>query len=38
MKVLVIESGKDPVAREIDGSLKSMQAVVGGYIQAFYPW
>ena len=38
MKVLVIEPGKDPVVREIDGNLKSMQAVVGGYIQAYYPW
>lgn len=38
MKVLVVEPGKNPVVRKIDGSLKSMQAVVGGYIQAFYPW
>lgn len=38
MKVLVIEPGKNPVVRGIDGSLKSMQAVVGGFIQAYYPW
>lgn len=38
MKVLVIEPGKDPVVRKIEGSLKSMQAVVGGFIQAYYLW
>lgn len=38
MKVLVIEPGKAPVVREIGGNLKSMQAVVGGFIQAYYPW
>lgn len=38
MKVLVIEPGKNPIVKEIDGSLKSMQAVVDGYIQAYYPW
>lgn len=38
MKVLVIAPDKEPVVQEIDGSLKSMQAVVGGYIQAYYPW
>lgn len=38
MKVLVIAPDKEPVVQDIDGSLKSMQAVVGGYIQAYYPW
>lgn len=38
MKVLVIEAGCQPMVKEIDGSLKSMQEVVGGYIQAIYPW
>lgn len=38
MKVLVIEAGCQPIVKEIDGSLKSMQEVVGGYIQAIYPW
>ena len=38
MKVLVVEPGKNPIVSEINGSLKSMQAVVGGYIQAYYPW
>ncbi len=33
IKVLVVEPGKDPYVQEIDGSLKSMQALVGGYIE-----
>lgn len=38
MLILVIESGKKPVEREIDGSLEVMQAIVGGYIQVLYPF
>lgn len=38
MRILLIEPEKRPVVREIDGSLKSMQEVVGGYIQAIYPY
>ena len=38
MCVLIVEPGKRPVAKEIDGSLKSMQNVVGGTIEAIYPW
>lgn len=38
MKVLIIAPEKEPVLCDIDGSLKSMQAIVGGYIQAYYPW
>lgn len=38
MKVLVIEPGKQPIAKEIGNTLKDMQAIVGGYIQAYYPW
>ena len=38
MKVLVIESGKQPVVKEIDNTLKDMQRMVGGYIQAYFPW
>lgn len=34
MKVLTFEPGKDPEYREIDGSLESMQEIVGGYIEA----
>ena len=38
MKVLVIEPVKSPVVKEIDSSLESMQKVVGGYIQALFPF
>lgn len=38
MKILKIEPGKHPVETEISGSLESMQAVVGGTIQAIYPF
>ena len=36
MKILKIEPGKPPEPMEIDGSLASMQALVGGTIQAVY--
>ena len=36
MRVLVVEPERRPEAREIDGSLESMQEVVGGLIQALY--
>lgn len=38
MKVLVIEAGRQPMVKEIEGSLRSMQEIVGGYIQPVYPW
>ena len=38
MQILVIEPERRPEVREIDGSLKSMQDVVGGWIQALYPF
>jgi len=38
MQILVVESGKSPVITEIDGSLKEMQKIVGGTIQAIYPF
>lgn len=38
MKVLVVEVGCQSMVKEIDGSLKTMQEIVGGYIQAIYPW
>ena len=34
----MIEPGKKPEVREIDGTLKSMQGIVGGLIQAIYPY
>ena len=38
MLVLVIEPGKVPETREITGSLQEMQNIVGGLIQAIYPF
>ena len=38
MKVLVVEARRQPMVKEIDGSLKAMQEIVGGYIQPVYPW
>lgn len=38
MRVLLVEPSKRPVLKEIDGSLKSMQEIVGGTIQAIYPF
>ena len=38
MRVLVVEPERRPEAREIDGSLRSMQEIVGGLIQPVYPF
>ena len=38
MFVLVVEPGKVPVAREINDSLREMQEIVGGRIEAIYPF
>lgn len=38
MTVLAVMPGKKPVRMELDGSLESMQAFVGGAIQAIYPF
>lgn len=38
MKVLMVEPGKSPYAAEIESGLKSLQAAVGGGIQAVYPY
>ena len=38
MKVLVIPPGRSPVTKEIPGGLASLQAEVGGPIQAVYPF
>lgn len=37
MKVLVFREGCNPAAEEIDGSLKSMQKIVGGNIECYQP-
>ena len=38
MKILQIEPNRIPVVKEIDGSLEAMQEVVGGLIQALFPF
>lgn len=38
IKILVVEPGKKPYAKEIDSSLKSLQHEVGGYIEGIYPF
>ena len=38
MRILKVESGKKPEAVEISDTLKAMQEVVGGPIQAVYPF
>lgn len=38
MKVLMVEPGKSPYEIEIAGGLESLQAAVGGDIQAVYPY
>ena len=38
MKVLIVEPLTEPYVKEIDSSLESMQSVVGGLIQAIYPF
>ena len=38
MNVLMVEPGKAPYETQIGDDLQSMQAFVGGYIQAVYPF
>ena len=38
MKILKVEPEKKPVELEINGDLESMQSLVGGLIQAIYPF
>lgn len=38
MKLLLVEPNAEPRAVEIDGSLAAMQSLVGGLIQAVYPF
>jgi len=38
MKILLIEPNKAPITTDIDSSLESMQNIVGGFIQAIYPF
>ncbi len=38
MLILVVEPGKVPESKNISGTLKEMQSIVGGYIEAIYPF
>lgn len=38
MLVLVVEPGQAPEPRNISGTLKEMQSIVGGYIEAIHPF
>lgn len=38
MRILVVEPGKEPGTQEIDGALSNMQKLVGGRIEAIYPY
>lgn len=38
MTILLIEPERNPRAAKIDGSLKSMQEIVGGMIEVIYPF
>ena len=38
MKVLIVEPGKRPIKADIDHTLHNLQQVIGGCIQAIYPW
>ena len=38
MQVVVVEPKKKPIVQDIDAGLESMQKIVGGSIQAIYPF
>ena len=38
MRVLIVEPMKPPEVKDISGTLEFMQAIVGGLIQAVYPF
>ena len=38
MRVLLVEPGQAPRAAELEGGLEAMQVVVGGRIEAVYPF
>lgn len=38
MLILVVEPDKVPYPKEINGTLEEMQQIVGGYIQAMFPF
>lgn len=38
MKILIVEPQKPPYSKNICGTLEELQTIVGGYIQAIYPF
>ena len=38
MKILIVEPGKHPRSANIERTLEEMQLLVGGPLQAVYPW
>lgn len=38
MRIIYIETGKKPVVRRIKKSLREMQKLIGGHIEAIYPF
>lgn len=38
MKILIVEPGKHPREADIPHTLEDMRRIVGGYIEAVYPW
>ena len=38
MKIISVQRNREPEIKEIDGSIESMQQLVGGYIEAVYPF
>lgn len=38
MKILIIEPGKHPRVADIEHTLENLQSIVGGYLEAIYPW
>lgn len=38
MRVLIVEPGQYPREADIDGSLDTLQHIVGGLIETLYPW
>lgn len=38
MEVLIVEPAKAPRMEKINGDLESLQKIVGGYIEAIYPY
>lgn len=38
MKILIVESGKHPYEKDIEHTLENLQSIVGGHIEAVYPF